>query len=126
VRSAAVFNKSKKLHSKAVVALLAEGFNEAQIASYRPMYKRKDINLFEEADIIIGMTRFHKFLTPTKYKSKFTTLSQVALKKYIPIPDPFLASNQKSYDQIMFQIKDYLKKYATCLLESFTDQEKQN
>jgi hypothetical protein len=45
IRSAAVFNHSKKLHSKARLALLNEGFSSRELDLHKPAYK-KVINIF--------------------------------------------------------------------------------
>jgi protein-tyrosine-phosphatase len=115
VRSAAVFNRSAELHSKARVSLLAQGFSENEVDAHKPAFKFGDAKLFESADVIIGMTKFHKWLTPRKYRSKFTTLSQIATNKYTPIEDPFLKKSQEGYNSIMEQLYMYLKAYATKL-----------
>ncbi|MDR0697336.1 MAG: hypothetical protein LBF68_07405 [Christensenellaceae bacterium] len=67
------------------------------------------------------MTKSHKHLTPYKYRNKFITLSQVVDNQYTPIPDPFLAKNQESYNKVMFIIKNYLEKYETILLSRFSN-----
>ena len=65
----------------------------------------------EKADVIIGMSRMHKLLTPRKYRSKYITLSEAATDKYSPVPDPFLATSQAEYDKTMAVLKDYVEQY---------------
>ncbi len=117
VGSSAVFNRSTKIHPKAVVSLTREGFDADYVLSHKPAYKATDKDRFEEADVIIGMCRIHKLLTPRKYKNKFVTLSEAATGKYAPIPDPFLARSQDEYDKVMSVIKKYLTLYAEKLEE---------
>ncbi len=107
VRSAAVFNRSKRIFPKAVVVLKRNGFDEREILAHKPSFKT-DVELFESADVIIGMSHTHKLLTPKKYRSKFVTLSEAATGTYTPIPDPFLSTSQEAYDKVMRALDSYL------------------
>ena len=73
--------------------------------------------MFDEADEIIGMTRWHKWLLPRSLKPKFKTLSEAAEGVYKPVPDPFLAKDEATYDRAMSVIKKYLGEYAEKLKE---------
>lgn len=112
VRSAAVFNKSFKIHPKARLALLREGFSEEEIAAHKPAFKWGDGYLFKEADVIIGMTRMNKIALPIRYHKKFVTLSEYVDGYYTTIPDPFLMKNIDDYYAVMDQIKGFLVKLA--------------
>ncbi|MBO5773571.1 MAG: hypothetical protein J6R44_01930, partial [Clostridia bacterium] len=92
--SGAVFNRSKKLHSKARKALLAEGFDASVIDAHKPRYIKDNLELFENSDVIIGMTRSHKWCLPKEFKGKYVNLSEASGGKYKAIPDPFPAINQ--------------------------------
>lgn len=120
VRSSAVFNKSKTIFGKGKISLLNEEFTEEEINKFKPTFKFSDRQLFEEADIIIGMSKAHKFLTPKKYRHKFNTLSEVAIGKTVAIPDPFLRRTQSDYDEVMDIIKTFLGLYANNLIEEFS------
>lgn len=111
VSSAAVLNRSKALFPKAASALKAEGFCDEELASFKPCFKSQDKARFVDADVIIGMSRFHKYLLPRGCKGKYVTLSEAAEGKYTPIPDPFLARTQEEYDKAMAVIKQYLVEY---------------
>ena len=117
VDSAAVLNHSERLHPKSRQALLNEGFTAEELDAFRPKHIREAGAAFEAADMIIGMTRWHKWLLKKEWKGKFETLSEAATGKYAAIPDPFLARNQSSYDSAMKVIKDYLVKFAEKLKE---------
>lgn len=119
VSSSAVFNKSKVIFPKAADSLIREGFDRDYVMSHKPTFKWCDRDRFEQADIIIGMSRLHKLLTPAKYRKKFVTLSEVAEGKYVKIPDPFLYKSQEDYDKVMSVIKVYLQKYADSLEKKF-------
>ncbi len=110
VCSCAVFNKSKQIFSKTVVALQREGFEREEILAHKPAFKRGSEDRFERADIIIGMSKMHKMLTPKKYRGKYQTLSQAVDGVYKPIPDPFLALSQKQYDKTMATLKNYVER----------------
>ncbi len=112
VGSSAVFNRSKYIYPKAVVSLEREGFSKEAVLAHKPAYKSTDKKRFEEADVIIGMSKIHRILTPHKYRDKFVTLSEAATGKYAPIPDPFLYPSQNEYDKVMSVIKKYLTLYA--------------
>lgn len=112
VGSSAVFNRSKCIYPKAVVSLEREGFSTEAVLAHKPAYKSTDKQRFEEADVIIGMSKIHRMLTPHKYRHKFVTLSEAATGKYTPIPDPFLYPSQNEYDKVMSVIKKYLTLYA--------------
>lgn len=117
IKSSAVLNKSKKIHPKASLALQKEGFALAEIDAHKPSFVHIDRIRFEEADIIIGMSKTHKILLPKRYRKKFFTLSEVAVDSYIKIPDPYLLKSQDLYDKAMEPIKEYLDIYAEKLKE---------
>ena len=112
VRSAAVLNKSRRLHPMAMVSLLVRGFERETLESFRPSYVLCDRRLFDEADMIVGMAAAHKTLLPIRYKKKFRLLSSVAGVGEISIPDPFLKKTQEGYEAVMDVIVDYLQAFA--------------
>lgn len=122
VSSSAVFNRSKVIFPKAAVSLMREGFTRQEIAAFKPSFKIGSAEKFREADVIIGMSKMHKWLTPWRFRNKFITLSEAAEGKYTPIPDPFLYKSQEEYDKVMSVIKVYLEKYAAALEESILRQ----
>ncbi len=117
VKSSAVFNKSKKLHTKARIALLEEGFEENYVDSHKPSYIWFDYKRFKDADVIIGMTKTQKFLLPPTLYKKYMSLSEIAEGKYTKIPDPFLSKTQEEYNLVMTQLKNYVDKYINKLKE---------
>lgn len=120
VKSSAVFNKSKRIFPKAVDVLKREGFDEKQILAHKPSFKT-DKARFENADVIIGMSKMHKLFTPKKYRDKYITLSEAATGKYAPVPDPFLAMSQESYDKTMDTLKRYITEYFAKLKAKFEE-----
>lgn len=114
VCSSAVFNRSKNIFPKAVDILKREGFDEREILAHKPSFKT-DKARFENADVIIGMSRMHGLLTPRKYRKKYVPLSEAAVGKYAPVHDPFLATSQSEYDKTMQVLKEYVTKYFTKL-----------
>lgn len=120
IQSSAVFNKSKNIFSKAKYSLISEGFAEEEINDFKPTFKFTERQLFEEADVIIGMGKMHKYLTPRKYRKKFKTLSEVSIGKNVKIPDPFLLKTQEEYDDVMDIIKTFLGLYANNLIDEFS------
>lgn len=119
IKSSAVLNKSKKIHNKASLALQKEGFLLEEINTHKPSFYYSDKTAFNEADIIIGMSKIHKILLPKKYHKKYFTLSEVAVGKYIKIPDPFLAKTQDLYNSAMEPIKEYVDIYFNKLKKQF-------
>ncbi len=115
--SGAVFNRATKLHGKAKVALLAEGFDEALLDAHRSKFIKDNLTLFKEADVIIGMTRWHKWCLPRELRERYVNLSEAAGDKYKAIPDPFLAPNQAEYNKVMRVVGDYVERYALRLKE---------
>ena len=120
VKSSAVFNKSKRIFPKAVGVLKREGFDEKQILAHKPSFKT-DKARFENADVIIGMSKMHKLLTPKKYRDKYITLSEAATGQYASVPDPFLATSQESYDKTMDTLKRYITEYFAKLKAKFEE-----
>ncbi len=120
VASSAVLNKSKKIFPKAAVILKREGFSEEEIYAHKPSFKT-DKSLFENADIIIGMSKTHGLLTPKKYRKKYVTLSEAACGKYRSVPDPFLAPTQAQYDKTMAKLKEYVSAYYEKLKTLLSD-----
>lgn len=108
IKSAAVFNRSKVIHPKAKLALMREGFSEEQALMHKPKFKKGDEDVFDEADLIIGMERFNKMFLPRKYWNKYKYLSEFKYDKYVKIPDPFLMKDMDDYYRVMDTIKDYL------------------
>lgn len=114
--SGAVFNRSKKLHAKAKYALLSEGFLESEIDKHVPRFIKDNLTLFKDSDIIIGMTRWHKWCLPKELRSKYVNLSEASGGEYRAIPDPFLAPNQEEYNKVMAVVGEYVKNYALSLI----------
>ena len=108
VKSGAVFHQCKKLHPKAKAALEAEGFAPEILDKHSPAYWRKFPERFEQADIIIGMTRWHKYFIPKKWRGKYIDLAELATGTYTPVPDPFLAKTQEKYNEVMRVLDKYL------------------
>ncbi|HHX49130.1 MAG TPA: hypothetical protein GX709_01870 [Clostridiales bacterium] len=111
VDSAAVFNRSRKLFPKTYRYLTSIGYNEEELKAFKPRYYRDHLDIFDEADIIIGMTKSHYTLLPRKYKPKFITLSEVTIGEYKAIPDPWLRLTQKRFNKDMQEIEKYLEIY---------------
>lgn len=118
VRSAAVFNRSRRIHPKARLALLREGFTEEEIDAHRPAFKWGDGRLFKEADVIIGMTKMNKVALPLRFHKKFVTLSEYVDGSYTTIPDPFLMKSLDDYFAVMDLIKEFLVKLADKIKKS--------
>lgn len=118
VRSAAVFNRSRRIHPKARLALLREGFTEEEIDAHRPAFKWGDGRLFKEADVIIGMTKMNKVALPLRFHKKFVTLSEYVDGSYTTIPDPFLMKSLDDYFVVMDLIKGFLVKLADKIKKS--------
>ena len=108
VKSGAVFHQCKKLHPKAKAALEAEGFAPEALDKHSHAYWRKFHERFEQADIIIGMTRWHKYFIPKKWRGKYVDLAELATGTYTPVPDPFLAKTQEKYNEVMRVLDKYL------------------
>ena len=112
VKSGAVFHQCKKLHPKAKAALEAEGFAPEILDKHSPAYWRRFPERFEQADIIIGMTRWHKYFIPKKWRGKYVDLAELATGMYTPVPDPFLAKTQEKYNEVMRVLDKYLTMVA--------------
>ncbi len=56
-RSAALRWRYRHMHRQAKIALVHEGFSQEEVDSYRPRHVLIDRELFEQADVIIGMTK---------------------------------------------------------------------
>ncbi len=117
IKSSAVFNKSKRIHPKAVIALQKEGFSAQEAAAHMPSFYHFDKAPFVEADIIIGMSKMHKMLLPKRFHNKTFALSYLAVGKYVKIPDPYLVKSQEKYNKAMEPIKEYLDIFASKLKE---------
>ena len=112
VASAAVFNRMKRIHPMAKTALLREGFDEAYIDSHRPSFKWGDRKLFDDADLIVGMSRANKIVLPLRYHRKFVTLSEYGEGRYEKIHDPFLMKNVDDYLAVMDFLKANIVSFA--------------
>lgn len=117
VSSAAVFNRSFKIHPKARIALKRENFTDEQIDTHKPRYIFSAYKDFKEADLIIGMENFNKHFTPFWFRKKYKSLSEVAEGKYVRVEDPFLMKNMEDYFKVMDTIKDYLEKFKKNIID---------
>lgn len=117
IKSGAVLNRSKKLHAMARTALLTEGFSETELDAHVPVKQNAEPFRFEEADLIIGMTKSHRFFLKKQWRHKFLTLSEAAGHKYAPIPDPWLIRDISKYREKMAVILNYLEEFAEKLKE---------
>ncbi len=116
VKSAALRWRYRHMHKKSQNALIKEGFSEDKVKDYRPRHVLIDKDLFDSADIIIGMTASHRKMLPKKYRYKFTTLTEAVLGQYKEIKDPYWERlSQDEYNQRMDEIKAYLEQYAESL-----------
>lgn len=120
IDSSAVFNRSKDIFPKTKACLLKDGFTEEEIARFKPDYIKDNINPYIDADIIIGMTKSHKFFLPKQFKGKFKSLSEVAYGKYTAIPDPFLTCSMDKYAKDMEVIKNAIIQYTKNLEVQFS------
>ena len=118
VKSGAVFHQCKNLHPKAKAALEAEGFAPEILDKHSPAYWRKFPERFEQADIIIGMTRWHKYFIPKKWRGKYVDLAELATGTYTPVPDPFLAKTQEKYNEVLRAPDKYLTMVADKIKQS--------
>ena len=118
VKSGAVFHQCKNLHPKAKAALEAEGFAPEILDKHSPAYWRRFPERFEQADIIIGMTRWHKYFIPKKWRGKYVDLAELATGTYTPVPDPFLAKTQEKYNEVMRVLDKYLVMVADKIKQS--------
>ena len=118
VKSGAVFHQCKNLHPKAKAALEAEGFAPEVLDKHSPAYWRRFPERFEQADIIIGMTRWHKYFIPKKWRGKYVDLAELATGTYTPVPDPFLAKTQEKYNEVMRGLDKYLVMVADKIKQS--------
>ena len=119
VHSSAVMSPVKHIHENTAIALEKEGFSKEEISKHKPGYMLRpyDRELFNEADVIIGMTKSHKYFLPRKWKKKFMTLSEAARGVYIPVPDPWLQKSD-DYAKSMDVIKGYIEEYVELLEKS--------
>ena len=102
----------KRIHPMAKTALLREGFDEAYIDSHRPSFKWGDRKLFDDADLVVGMSRANKIVLPLRYHRKFVTLSEYGEGRYEKIPDPFLMKNVDDYLAVMDFLKAKIVSFA--------------
>lgn len=96
VSSSAVFNRSKVIFPKAAVSLKREGFSEGEIAAFKPSFKCSAKEKFRDADVIIGMSKMHKWLTPAKYRKNSSPSPKPPKGNTPPSPTPSSTSRRKN------------------------------
>jgi protein-tyrosine-phosphatase len=111
VKSSAVLNKMWKIHPMARVALKKDGFSDSEIDRHNPSYIWFNYRRFKEADVIIGMSRYHRMMLPPWLRKKYMTLSEAAGEGEKTVKDPYLEKTQEAYDLIMDELKAYTNKY---------------
>lgn len=123
-RSSAVMTPGTKIDPLTVEALVREGFDRAACEAHKPgyMFRKSDRKLFDDADVIVGMTKSHKWciITP-RWRRKFTTISEAATGKYTPVPDPWLKRDPEKYIAEMKKIKACLEQYRDRLEKEYSD-----
>lgn len=122
VSSAGLMGNHEKMDDRTVRALFKDGFGKAYVDSFKPKKLRDDSRPFDEATVIIGMTKWHKYLLPRKYRSRFMTLSEAGIGRYAAIKDPWFAKETDDYMKILYTMKDYMELYADKLRDFFTEQ----
>lgn len=123
-RSSAVMTPGTSIDPLTVEALVREGFDKSLVELHRPGYmlRKADRALMDDADIIVGMTKSHKYMIPfRKWRSKFKTLSEVATGEYKPVPDPWLMRDPEKYIGEMNKIKAFLIQYRDRLEKEIID-----
>lgn len=123
IHSSAVMTPWNKIDPKTAAALVADGFDETYVNAHKPGYiwRKYDRKLFQEADIIICMTKSHFFFLPPRWKKKTRTLTQVAEGIYKPVPDPWLIQDIDQYFAEMNIIKGYLEEYLEVLKKELAE-----
>ncbi len=122
VKSSAVMSPVNKIDPNTAEALIREGFDKDYVNAHKPgfIWRRYDLKLFRDADIIIGMTKGHKLLVPIWWQSKFMTLSEAATGTYSAVPDPWLIRDIDKYIVEMNKIKEFLILYKEKLEKGLT------
>ena len=116
--SAALQFKNEKIHPNTKKLLLEEGLSEEEIDAHVPRHISEHIDLFEKADLIIGMERAHKYSTPKTYRNKFRQISELSINKRKNIEDPYFAETFDEYKRVIMELKEFLSAFKQ-KLENF-------
>lgn len=122
VASAGLMGSHDTMDERTQRALYRDEFGKAYVESFKSKTIRDDRRVFDEATVIIGMTKWHKYLLPRKYRSKFMTLSEAGIGRYAAIKDPWFEKSLDGYMKILYTMKDYMELYADKLRDFFTEQ----
>lgn len=121
VSSAGLMGHHDKMDDRTERALLKEEFGKNYVESFHSKTIRDNRRLFDEATVIIGMTKWHKYLLPRKYRSRFITLSEAGIGRYAAIKDPWFEKELDGYMKVLYTMKDYMELYADKLRDYFTN-----
>jgi len=114
VNSAAVQFRNDSIDERIVSILKEDGIDESISRKHVSRYKDDYLELFYDADIIIGMSKSHKINLPKDIRnnqnSKFVQLAEIAANEMADIEDPFFISDFADFKKIVMKIKDYLIK----------------
>jgi protein-tyrosine-phosphatase len=123
VKSGAVQFKNTKIDERTVSVLESEGFNPEEVRKHIPKHKDDYPEIFDEADIIIGMTKSHRVSLPKQYRAgefmKFTLLSELANDERKDIEDPYFTNTMDEYRQILKEVNGYLRKLIQKLVDFY-------
>ncbi|MCP4761350.1 MAG: hypothetical protein GY870_06185 [archaeon] len=114
VESGALTFKNTEIDERTTQFLLEEnvGFTREEIQNHKPRFKDDHPDMFEKVDIIVGMTKGHKFATPKRWRrgpeAKFRQLSELAIDEKIDIGDPYWVNEYSEYEAILNHVKEYL------------------
>jgi len=121
VKSAGLEFRNTTIHPNTKQYLLEKGFKEDDIDKHVPKYIQDYQDLFEQADIIIGMTNSHKLSTPKRFRDKFIQLSKLAVDEKIEIEDPYFVDTYDEYVKILQVIDGFLLKLLQKLNEFYNN-----
>lgn len=123
VKSGAVQFKNSNIDERTVTVLVKEGFNPDIVRKHIPKHKDDYPEIFDEADIIIGMTKSHRVNLPKQYRAgdlmKFVMLSELVDNERKDIEDPYFVNTFEEYENILKDVRKYLEKLKLKLEEFY-------
>ncbi len=110
VKSGAVKFRYKRIYEMTAQCLIADGFTPEEVYAHKPRHKWFEKEVFEEADLIIGMSRQHYVLLPRKWKRKYVNFTEYLFGEYKPVKDPWWERDldQNGFNARMAELKEYL------------------
>jgi protein-tyrosine-phosphatase len=110
VYSGALKYKNSKIDPRTERVLVEKGIKKEEIDLFRPRHIDNFPSMFNDADLIIGMTNQHEIDLPQPLRLKYQMISQIAEDHRKEVGDPYWSKNYSEFKDLILILNIYLIK----------------